>query len=56
MWEEMRVSRGGVGFADGFLQALPAGFDDFEEDVVLELVDEVDHFGQAAAGGFPIVA
>ncbi len=45
-----------VGLRDGGLQLVPAGFDDLEEDVVLQLVDEVDHFCNAAAGYFPVAA
>ena len=43
-----------VGSVDGGLQLIPGGLDDFEEDVVLELIDEVRHFGDGAAGGFPV--
>lgn len=39
--------------ADVALEFAPGGLDDLEEDVVLELAHEVDHFGQGAAGGFP---
>ena len=43
-----RVDRG--------LELVPGGFDDFKEDVVLELVDEVGHFADGAPRGFPVGA
>lgn len=41
-------------FRDGSLQLVPRGFDNFEEDVVLQLVDKVDHLGDGAPCGFPV--
>ena len=45
-----------LGLRNGGLELVPGGLDDFEEDVVLELIYEMDHLGHAASRGFPITA
>ena len=50
------VVKGAVLFVDCEVELVPRGFDDLEENVVLKLVDEVDHLCYAAAGCFPVFA
>ena len=45
-----------IRFGDGGLELVPACFDDFEEDVILQLVDEVDHLGNTASRDLPVPA
>ncbi len=47
------VESGGWG-EEGGGEGGPGGFDYFEEDVVLQLACEVDHFGDGATGAFPV--
>ena len=50
------IVEGTVLFVDCEMKLVPGGFNDLEEDIVLKLVDKVDHLCDAAAGCFPVVA
>ena len=50
------VVEGASWFMNCEMELVPGGFDNLEEDVVLKLVDKVDHFCYAATGCFPVFA
>ena len=49
------VVEGGVGLGHGGVEGRPGGFDDLEEEIVLQLVDEMDHLGDGATRRLPIL-